>query len=193
MHNQHNWKSLAKAHGNTHLIKSLKPILDYFKSTLLICDSGRLMWSLEGKNNPSKTYIRNVVKLREIYWNYRDSSKRPWKINVGKRGMKHTHLDRWTCASGKWMIPRHEWSPRYKTAHGWKVWVWTCHQGTWELMKQKELRSIIIFFLTFILFPSHFFLFPFFLLLFSYFSFLLIIFFSFFSFAPQKFCNIILT
>jgi hypothetical protein len=39
------------------------------------------------KNNPSKTYIRNIVKLREreIYWNYRDSSKRPWKINVGKR------------------------------------------------------------------------------------------------------------
>jgi hypothetical protein len=27
-----------------------------------------------------------------------------WK----ERGMKHTHLDRWTCASGKWMIMRHE-------------------------------------------------------------------------------------
>jgi hypothetical protein len=37
------------------------------------------------KNNPSKIYIRNIVKLREVYWNYRDSSKRPWKINVGKR------------------------------------------------------------------------------------------------------------
>jgi hypothetical protein len=37
------------------------------------------------KNNLSKTYIRNIVKLREIYRNYRDSSKRPWNINVGKR------------------------------------------------------------------------------------------------------------
>jgi hypothetical protein len=27
-----------------------------------------------------------------------------WKA----RGMKHTYLDRWTCASGKWMIPRHK-------------------------------------------------------------------------------------
>jgi hypothetical protein len=41
-------KCLAKAHGNTHLIKSLKPILDYFQPILLICDSGRLMLSLEG-------------------------------------------------------------------------------------------------------------------------------------------------
>jgi hypothetical protein len=40
-----------------HLIKSLKPIVDYFQPTLLICDSGRLMWS--------KKYIRNIVKLRE--------------------------------------------------------------------------------------------------------------------------------
>jgi hypothetical protein len=47
MHIQHKCKSLARAHGNTHLIKSLKPILDYFQPTLLICDSGRLMWSLE--------------------------------------------------------------------------------------------------------------------------------------------------
>jgi hypothetical protein len=30
----------AKAHGNT--------MLDYFQPILLICDSGRLMWSLEG-------------------------------------------------------------------------------------------------------------------------------------------------
>jgi hypothetical protein len=45
---QHKWKSLAKVHGNTHLIKSLKLILNYFQPTLLICDSGRLMCSLEG-------------------------------------------------------------------------------------------------------------------------------------------------
>ena len=27
-------------------------------------------------------------------------------------------------ASGKWMIPRHKWSSRYRIAHGWKIWVW---------------------------------------------------------------------
>jgi hypothetical protein len=64
MHIQHKCKFLAKAHGNTHLIKSLKPILDYFQPILLICDSGRLRaWKVQ--NNPSKTYIRNIVKLRE--------------------------------------------------------------------------------------------------------------------------------
>jgi hypothetical protein len=65
MHLQHKWKSLAKAHGNTHLIKSLRPILDYFQPTLLICDSGILCGALKVNNNPSKTYIRNIVKLRE--------------------------------------------------------------------------------------------------------------------------------
>jgi hypothetical protein len=104
--------------------------------------------------------------------------------------MKHTHLDRWTCASGKWMIPRHEWSPRYRIAHGWKIWVWICHQGTWELMKQKELRSIFIIFYYYFISFSFFSLSFFFLLPFSpYFSFLLIIMFlfSFFYFAPQNF------
>jgi hypothetical protein len=113
-------------------------------------------------------------------------------------GMKHTHLDRWTCASGKWKIPRHVWSPRYRIAHGWKIWVWICHQATWELMKQKEPRSIFIIFLNFILFLSHFFfsffflfLLPFFLT-FPFFS-SYFFHFSFFSFAPQNFCNIIFT
>jgi hypothetical protein len=85
-----------------------------------------------------------------------------WK----EKGMKHTHLHRWTRAIGKWMIPRHKWSPRYQIAHGWKVWVWICLQGTWELMKQNEPRSnfIIIFLL---LFYSLSFSISFFLLLFS--------------------------
>jgi hypothetical protein len=64
------------------------------------------------------------------------------------------------------MIRRHEWSPRYRIAHGWKIWVWICHQGTWELMKQKEPRSIFIFLLLFyflIIFLSFFFSFFFFL------------------------------
>jgi hypothetical protein len=67
--------------------------------------------SLVGKNNPSKTlYLQYCQTKREIYWNYRDWSKRPWKINVGKREreMEHTHLERWTRASGKWVIPRHK-------------------------------------------------------------------------------------
>jgi hypothetical protein len=99
-----------------------------------------------------------------------------WK----EREMKHTHLDRWTCASGKWMISRHEWSPCYRIAHCWKIWVWICHQGTWELMKQKEPRSIFIIFLLLFYFLLIFL--SFFFSYFSYFSFLLIIFFSFFIF-----------
>jgi hypothetical protein len=117
-----------------------------------------------------------------------------WK----ERGMKHTHLDKWTCASGKWMIPRHEWSPRYRIAHGWKIWVWICHQGTWEVMKQNEPRNIFIIFLNFILFPSHFSLFLFSLLFFLFFllffsSHHIFFLFSFFLLLLKTFCNIILT
>ena len=39
---------LQKDHGNTHLIKSLKPTLDCLQPILLIYKSGRLMWSLVG-------------------------------------------------------------------------------------------------------------------------------------------------
>jgi hypothetical protein len=60
-------------------------------------------WKVE--NNPSKTYIRNIVKLRE-----RDLLELPRLVKKAmenkcwkERGMKHTHLDKWTCASGKWM------------------------------------------------------------------------------------------
>jgi hypothetical protein len=38
------------------------------------------------KNNPSKTYIRNIVKLRERSIGITETrQKKPWKINVGKR------------------------------------------------------------------------------------------------------------
>jgi hypothetical protein len=84
-----------------------------------------------------------------------------WK----ERGMKHTHLDRWTCASSKWMILRQKWNPRYRIAHGWKIWVWICLQGTWELMKQKEPRSNFVIF--YFYFCSHFVHFLFFFFLFS--------------------------
>jgi len=71
MHIKHKWGSLAKDHGNTHLIKSLKPTLDCFQPILLIYKSGRLMWSLVGKNNPSKTlYLKYCQTKREIYWIY---------------------------------------------------------------------------------------------------------------------------
>jgi hypothetical protein len=60
-------------------------------------------------NNPSKTYIQNIVKLRERSIGITETrQKGHGKINVGKREMKHTHLDRSTCASRKWMIPRRE-------------------------------------------------------------------------------------
>jgi hypothetical protein len=55
------------------LVKSLKPTLDYSQPILLIYGSEKLMWSLEGKNNPSKTlYLKYCQTKREIYWNYRD-------------------------------------------------------------------------------------------------------------------------
>jgi hypothetical protein len=117
-----------------------------------------------------------------------------WK----ERWMKHTHLDRWTCASGKWMITRHEWSPHYRIAHGWKIWVWICHQGTWELMKQKDPRSIFIifyfYFISFSFFSLSFFQFilPIFLTFLFFLSYLFH-FFHFFLLLLKTFCNIILT
>ena len=67
MHIKHKWGSLAKDHGNTHLIKSLKPTLDCLQPILLIYKSGRLMWSLVGKNNPSKTlYLKYYQTKRDL-------------------------------------------------------------------------------------------------------------------------------
>jgi hypothetical protein len=43
------------------------------------------MWSLNVKNNPSKTYIRNIIKLREISTGITETRQKAWKINVGKR------------------------------------------------------------------------------------------------------------
>jgi hypothetical protein len=113
---------LAKAHGNTHLVKSLKPTLDYSQPILLIYESGKLLWSLVGKNNPSKTlYLKYYQTKREIYWNYRDLSKMVMENKCWKgREMEHTHLERWTGASGKWVLLRHECSSHCRIAHGWK-------------------------------------------------------------------------
>jgi hypothetical protein len=65
-----------------------------------------------------------------------------------------------------------------------------------NLWSKKNRGASLLFFLILFYFHLIFSLSFFFLLLFSYFSFLLIIYFfsfSFFSFAPQNFCNIILT
>jgi hypothetical protein len=133
------------------------------------------------KNNPSKTlYLKYCQTKRDLLELPRLVKKVMENQCWEERGMKHTHLDRWTCASGKWMILRHEWSPRYRIAHGWKIWVWICHQGTWELMKQKEQRRIFIFYFYFISFSFSLFLFSFFLLFYYFYFLLIIISFSFF-------------
>jgi hypothetical protein len=70
------------------------------------------MWSMVGQNKPNKTYIRNIVKLRERERDLLELPRLVKKAMENKcwitRRMKHTHLDRWTCTSGKWMIPRHK-------------------------------------------------------------------------------------
>ena len=63
----------------------------------------------------------------------------------------------------KWqrLIPRHDWSPCYRIAHGWNNWVYNNLQSTWSLMKLKEPRSFsssFIFFLSFFFFLFFFFL-----------------------------------
>ena len=60
-------QATIKDHVNTHLIKLLKPTLDCLQPILLIYKSGRLMWSLVGKNNPSKIlYLKYCQTKREI-------------------------------------------------------------------------------------------------------------------------------
>ena len=66
----------------------------------------------------------------------------------------------------KWqrLIPRHNWSPCYRIAHGWNNWVQSNLQSTWSLMKLKELRSFSSSFI-FFLFSLPLFFLSFFLLL----------------------------
>jgi hypothetical protein len=85
--------SLAKAHGNNHLIKSLKPTLDYSQPFLLIYESGKLMWSVVGKNNPIKTlYLKYCQTKSESIGITETSQKGSWKINVGNRERWNTHI-----------------------------------------------------------------------------------------------------
>jgi hypothetical protein len=84
-----------------------------------------------------------------------------------EREMKHTHLERWTCASGKWVIPRHKWSSHYRIAYGWKTLSMDLSSKLSKiLMKAKSSRGAFLFFS--------------FLFFFYYFSFLLLFFLFFF-------------
>ena len=93
--------------------------------------------------------------------------------------MEHTHLERWTCASDKWVIPRHEWSSRYRIAHGWKRLSMDLSSKLSKiLMKAKKNRGAFLFFsffcfFLFLFFSSSFFSF-FFLHSFFFFSLFLI-------------------
>ena len=94
MHIKHKWGSLAKDHGNTHLIKSLKPILDCLQPILLIYKSGRLMWSLVGKTILAKHYTWNIIKLRERSNGITETCQNGhWRIML-EREKDETHIFR---------------------------------------------------------------------------------------------------
>jgi hypothetical protein len=95
------------------------------------------------------------------------------------REMEHTYLERWTCTSAKWVIPRHEWSSRYWIAHGRKrLSMYLSSKLSKILMKAKKNRGAFLFFFSFLfiflfLFFSSFFFFFFFSLFYSSFFLLL--------------------
>jgi hypothetical protein len=90
-------------------------------------------------------------------------------VNVGKRErereMKHTHLERWPCASGKWMIPRHLIIELHMVGRFEFGFVIKALENLWN--KKNRGASIYIFLLLFyfllILLSFSFFLFLFFL------------------------------
>jgi hypothetical protein len=90
------------------------------------------------------------------------------------------------------MILRHEWSPRYRIAHGWKIWVWIWHQGTDNLWSKKNRGECLLIFLILFYFLLIFSLFLSFF--FSFFSHFFLLFFSshhiFFSFFIFFFCSL---
>jgi hypothetical protein len=67
------------------------------------------MWSLVGKNNPSKTLYLKYCQTKRDLLELSRLVKKTMKNKCWKeRKMEHTHLERWTCVSGKWVIPRYE-------------------------------------------------------------------------------------
>jgi hypothetical protein len=118
-----------------------------------------------------------------------------WK----ERERWNTHLEWWTCASGKWVVPRHEWSSRYQITHGWKRLSMDLSSKLSRIsMKAKKrwgafLFFSFLFFLFLLFFPSSFFFsYYFFLLLFFfihfYFPFLFIIFMFLLTFKKHSTC-----
>jgi hypothetical protein len=139
-----------------------------------------LCGSLKVKNNPSKTYIRNIVKLREGSTEITETRQKAMEKMLEREiEMEHTHLERWTCASGKWAIPRHEWSSRYRIAYGWKKLeyglVIKALKNLWSKKNRGATLFFCFYFISFSFFLSFFFffflfLFSFFLVIFSLFS-----------------------
>jgi hypothetical protein len=88
-----------------------------------------------------------------------------WK----ERERWNTHLEWWTCASGKWVVPRHEWSSRYQITHGWKRLSMDLSSKLSRIsMKAKKRWGAFLFF-SFLFFS--------FLIIFSFFFFLFLLFF----------------
>jgi hypothetical protein len=83
--------------------------------------------------------------------------------------MEHTHLNKCTCANGKWTIPRYKWSPCYQIAHDcileYGVWCWSTFENSNELENQGTLLITLFFlFFSLLFFDSHFFFLPFYFL-----------------------------
>ena len=146
MHIKHKWGSLAKDHGNTRLIKSLKPTLDCLQPILLIYKSGRL-WSLVGKNNPSKTlYLKYCQTKREIYWLYWDLSKRPLENNVREGERWNTHK-KWFARHKLvlWMHPDTNFRSGLGAATKWHETIQNLSFGPkvfhWACLLQKNMKQ----------------------------------------------------
>jgi hypothetical protein len=74
-----------------------------------------------------------------------------WK----EREIKHTHLERWTCASGIWVTRDTNEVLVIELPIVGKVWVWTCLQISLRF-KWKLKRTVVLFFFFFFTFSSLF-------------------------------------
>jgi len=65
-----------------------------------------------GKVSPNqRNYKQDIIKARKGSHGFTETRQKDHgiKISLWKEGEWNTHfLDRWTCASGKWVIPRHK-------------------------------------------------------------------------------------
>jgi hypothetical protein len=72
-------------------------------------------------------------------WSYRDSSKRSLENNVkSRRGKRKIHtLEIVDMCKWQRVIPRHNGSPRYRIAHGWKM--------SMDLLSLESLKFLMHF------------------------------------------------